>query len=156
MALNFFFALPFCHSQNSIIEISNDFVCLFVLMLNVPVNNFSVMTGRSHCFLSFTSIFWEYFNCLAQGHNTAVVGFQPRFLAPESDAVPLSHHAPQVSNAYSHHDYHKISKVYFELNAEPLDGPLRNVLPLLCAHEDTLKIGQLALCSQSYRISPSL
>ena len=25
--------------------------CLFVLRLNVPVNNFSVMSGRSHCFL---------------------------------------------------------------------------------------------------------
>ena len=27
------------------------FVCLFVLRLNVPVNNFSVMSGRSHRFL---------------------------------------------------------------------------------------------------------
>ena len=27
------------------------FVCLFVLWLNVPVNNFSVMSGRSHHFL---------------------------------------------------------------------------------------------------------
>ena len=26
-------------------------VCLFVLRLNVPVNNFSVMSGRSHRFL---------------------------------------------------------------------------------------------------------
>ena len=26
-------------------------ICLFVLRLNVPVNNFSVMSGRSHCFL---------------------------------------------------------------------------------------------------------
>ena len=25
--------------------------CLVVLRLNVPVNNFSVMSGRSHCFL---------------------------------------------------------------------------------------------------------
>ena len=27
------------------------FVCLFVLRLNVPVNNFSVMSGRSQRFL---------------------------------------------------------------------------------------------------------
>ena len=26
-------------------------VSLFVLRLNAPVNNFSVMSGRSHCFL---------------------------------------------------------------------------------------------------------
>ena len=32
-------------------------VCLFVLMLNVLVNNFSVMSGRSHRFLCITSTF---------------------------------------------------------------------------------------------------
>ena len=31
------------------------FVCLFVFSLNVPVNNFSVMSGRGHRFLGFTS-----------------------------------------------------------------------------------------------------
>ena len=31
------------------------FVCLFVLRLNVPVNNFSVMSGRSQLFLGLTS-----------------------------------------------------------------------------------------------------
>ena len=31
-------------------------------------------------------------------HNTAEVGFKPIFLAPESDALPLSHHAPPVGN----------------------------------------------------------
>ena len=30
-------------------------VCLFVLRLNVPVNNFSVMSGRSQRFLGLTS-----------------------------------------------------------------------------------------------------
>ena len=29
--------------------------CSFVLRLNVPVNNFSVMSGRSKCFLGLTS-----------------------------------------------------------------------------------------------------
>ena len=32
-------------------SVFNIFVCLFVLRLNVPVNNFSVMSGRSHRFL---------------------------------------------------------------------------------------------------------
>ena len=30
-----------------------------LLMFNVPVNNFSVMSGRSHRFLGITSTFWE-------------------------------------------------------------------------------------------------
>ena len=34
------------------------FVCLFGLRLYVPVNNFSVMSGRSHRFLGITSTFW--------------------------------------------------------------------------------------------------
>ena len=32
-------------------------LCLFALVLNVQVNNFSVMSGRSRCFLGTTSIF---------------------------------------------------------------------------------------------------
>ena len=58
-------------------------------MLNAPVNNFSVMFGRSHRFLCITSIYiyiYIFFFflgggglCLAQGHNTATrVGFEPR------------------------------------------------------------------------------
>ena len=34
------------------------FVNLVYLMLNVPVNNFSVMLGWGHCFLGNTSTFW--------------------------------------------------------------------------------------------------
>ena len=30
-----------------------------MLRFNVPVNNFSVMSGLSHCFLGITSTFWE-------------------------------------------------------------------------------------------------
>ena len=33
----------------------NLFVCLFVLRLNIPVNNFSVMSGRSQLLLGLTS-----------------------------------------------------------------------------------------------------
>ena len=41
---------------------------LVCLMLNVPVNNFSVMLGLSHSFLGITSTFLGLI-CLAQGHN---------------------------------------------------------------------------------------
>ena len=51
-------------------------ICLFVLRLNVPVNNFSVMSGRSHRFLVINQYF-RGVKCLAQGHNTAAVGFEP-------------------------------------------------------------------------------
>ena len=49
---------------------------LFVLRFNVPVNNFSVMSGWSHHFLGI----YQYFRgvtCLAQGDNMAEVGFEP-------------------------------------------------------------------------------
>ena len=42
----------------------------FGLMLNVPVNNFSVMLGRSHCFLGITSTFWGVnMSCLRTQHG---------------------------------------------------------------------------------------
>ena len=72
-------------------------VCLFMLRLNIPVNNFSVMLGWSHHFLG---LYYQYFRrikCLAQGHNMAEIGLEPRPLAPESDALPLSHHAFQLN-----------------------------------------------------------
>ena len=59
----------------------------FGLMLNVPVNNFSVMLGRSHRFLCITSTFFFFFFFffwggggiyLAQEHNTVTrVGLDP-------------------------------------------------------------------------------
>ena len=39
---------------------------------NVPVNNFSVMSGRSHRLLGFNQYSRESM-CLAQGHNTATL-----------------------------------------------------------------------------------
>ena len=33
--------------------------CFVSFLLNVPVNNLSVMSGRSHRFLGITSTFWE-------------------------------------------------------------------------------------------------
>ena len=50
----------------------------FGLMLNIPVNNFSVMLGRSHRFLGITSTFGGLI-CLAQGHNMATrMGLEPQ------------------------------------------------------------------------------
>ena len=52
---------------------------LVVLRLNVPVNNFSVMSGRDGAIASW--VINQYFRgvkCLAQGHNTAAVGLEPR------------------------------------------------------------------------------
>ena len=43
--------------------------CLFVLMLYVPVNNFSVKSGRLSIFLGLTNT-KQRLKCLAQGHNT--------------------------------------------------------------------------------------
>ena len=65
------------------------FVCLFVLRFNLQVNNFSVMSGRSHRFLLLSG-------SKVSSSNTqhGEVGFEPRDLAPESDAPPLSHRAP--------------------------------------------------------------
>ena len=54
------------------------YVCLFVLRFNVPVNNFSVMSGRSHRFLGLNQYSRESM-CLAQGHNTVtLVWIEPR------------------------------------------------------------------------------
>ena len=46
------------------------FVCLFDLVLYVPVNNFSIMTGP--VFLCCTST-EQGLMCLAQGHNTVTL-----------------------------------------------------------------------------------
>ena len=46
-------------AQPHSIQVYVVFFCLFGLRLYVPVNNFSVMLGRSHCFLGITSTFWE-------------------------------------------------------------------------------------------------
>ena len=66
--------------------------CLFVLMFNVPVNSFSVMSGRSHRFLGFNK-YTTQLMCLAQGHNTVtLVGIEAwtsRFGVQRSTTMPL-------------------------------------------------------------------
>ena len=43
-------------------------VCLFVLRFNIPVNNFSVMSGHSHHFTSIKQYSRELMG-ISQGHN---------------------------------------------------------------------------------------
>ena len=45
--------MSYCLNSAPVILLS--FICLFVFRLNIPVNNFSVMWGRSQCFLGLTS-----------------------------------------------------------------------------------------------------
>ena len=50
--------------------------CLFVLRLNVPVNNFqSCRDGATASWV--INQYFQGVKCLAQGHNTAAVGFEP-------------------------------------------------------------------------------
>ena len=53
------FSMDFIIVLNAL-RICNDLfeVCIVLFRLNVPVNNFSVMSGRSHRFLGITSTFW--------------------------------------------------------------------------------------------------
>ena len=53
------------------------FVCLFVLRLNIPVNNFSVMSGWSHRFLGITSTFGETFIFELLCDKSKFWGFRP-------------------------------------------------------------------------------
>ena len=46
---------------------------VFGLMLNVPVNNFSVMLGRSHRFLGITSAFFFFFFFFGGGGDKYVL-----------------------------------------------------------------------------------
>ena len=51
------FILKKGHQPGVYVPLRALFLVLFVLMLNIPVNNFSVMSGRSHRFLGITSTF---------------------------------------------------------------------------------------------------
>ena len=64
------------------------------LILYLPFNHFSVMSGR--VILSWTST-KQGFMCLAQGHNTETPwGFNLQPLSLESTPLPLSHCAPHL------------------------------------------------------------
>ena len=62
-----------------------------LLILNVPVNNFSVMLGWSHRFLGITG-YYQYFwkvnaPCSRTQHGLTRVGLEPPTLDPESEAL---------------------------------------------------------------------
>ena len=64
-------------------------------MLNVPVNNFSVMSGWSNRFLGITSTFQGVNVSFAQGHNSAEVGIDPAPLSLRTqETLPLGYHVP--------------------------------------------------------------
>ena len=50
--------------------------CLFVLMFNVTVNNCSVMSGRSHSFLGFTSTLSVLSIYKVNGHVGMIFGYK--------------------------------------------------------------------------------
>ena len=58
------------NSQDIEQKLNSDIFRFVSLLLNVPVNNFSVMSGWRHPFLGITSTFGKYMY-LAQGHNMA-------------------------------------------------------------------------------------
>ena len=68
--------LPLTHFHASLGGIWHEHITvLFVLKLNVPVNNFSVMSRQSHL-----PGYYQYLQgvkFLAQGHNTVEVRFEP-------------------------------------------------------------------------------
>ena len=58
------------------------------LILYVPVNNFSVMSGRSHRFLGITSTFWGVnVPCSRTQHGLTRVGLEPPTSDPESELL---------------------------------------------------------------------
>ena len=61
----------------------------------MPVNNFSVMSGRNNSY-------YQYFRgekCLAQGHNTVEVGFEPPELSlRRSTLLPVSCGGRKIKN----------------------------------------------------------
>ena len=59
----------------------------FGLMLNAPMNNFSVMLGRSHRFLSITSTFGGKYVLLKDTTRQPELDSNPGLLNPESEVL---------------------------------------------------------------------
>ena len=93
-------------------------IALFVLRLTVPVNNFSVLSGRSQRLPGY----YQYFQgvkCLAQGHNTAEVGFETPTsrsgVCGYTTEPPFSPELPcrDYSNEHLHHMSSLIGNLFF-------------------------------------------
>ena len=77
---------------HSLVHLARDVLCILLicLVLNVPVNNVTVMLGQGHRFLGITSTFGESI-CHAKRHNIVTrVRSDTRTLASESDALTTS------------------------------------------------------------------
>ena len=75
---------------------------LFVLRFNVQVNNFSVMSGRSHCFLGLTSTLWSKCVLLKNTTHCCQWGLNPGPLNFKSDPIPVRHRAPYLVLCMDH------------------------------------------------------
>ena len=73
-----------------------------LLMFYIPVNKFSVMSGRFPVYLGKTSAKQSMFKCLAQGHNTEPpVSLQLEIqLIPNLTLYHLSHFASLIMHLY--------------------------------------------------------
>ena len=74
----------------------------FGLMLNVPVNNFSVMLGRSQRFLGITSTFWGKYVLIKDTTRRPEWGSSPQPLDPESEVLTLVLRDPYRSGFTMH------------------------------------------------------
>ena len=72
------------------------FVCLFELRFNIPVNNFSIILGRSHRFLVINQYSGGVNVHCSMTQHVAAGGSNTGPLDSEFDALPLCHHAPQA------------------------------------------------------------
>ena len=105
-----------------IMQIFSNKICTIILLLTVLYmtlpNSFCLclgLTSQSTIFqlcrdgATASWVINQYFRgvkCLAQGHNTAEVGFEPPTSRSESDTLPLSHRAPLPNSCFDVvHDY---------------------------------------------------
>ena len=75
--------------------------------------------------------------CLAQGHKTAAVGFEPRPLAPESDTLPLSHRAPlgALGDTWQNRSPVRFYSIY---NNSLLSEAKKRIYPFQCLATDSI------------------
>ena len=69
----------------------------FGLMLNIPVNNYSVMLGKSHHFLGITSIFGGKYVLLKDRTRQPECGSNPGPLDPQSEVLTTRRPGPPTS-----------------------------------------------------------
>ena len=74
----------------------------FGLMLNVPVNNFSVMLGQSHRFLGITSSFLGVKMSYSRTQHGDLSGTRTRPLDPESEVLTTRPPRPHPPPLYRH------------------------------------------------------